>query len=261
MSGFSQPGVLFWCDFKDREGQAAWSEAFTWNELRCGHNFDVFYTNDPYSGVGNGLGGRATLEQITGYRDIVYASGDLSSNTLGNGDPNRDISADVQLLEAWLALGDRDAFMTGDGLASDLQGGTVQAAFLQDRLGLSVDSWDLRPLIGNQVAPRVLAVGGNPVFLDPVTWVASGGCPSINNFDAVTPTGAGQRLAEFATAGGQPGGYPYSAATLASTGGSRVVSLPYDLMFIETADASAIEARNRVFRQVGLYLGFIHGSR
>ncbi len=257
---FQQPRVLFWNDFANRGDQAAWDEAFTWNGLRPGRDFDVYYTNGPTSGVGNGLGSRATVVQLAGYEDLVYSSGDLSSYTLGNGDADREISPDVQLLEGWLNLGGRDAFMTGDGLAGDLSAsGAAGTAFLQDRLGVAVASWDLKPLIGNQVSPRVLAMAGNPVFSNPVSWVAGGGCPGLNNFDAVTPAGPGVRLAEFADPAGNGGVYPYSAATLAAAGGSRVISLPCDLMFVETdpGEASSIAAGLRVFREVGEYLGFI----
>lgn len=259
---FVQPEVLFWKDFAKRgpAGGAAWDEAFTWNGLRLGLDYDVYYTNAPTSGVGNGLGGRASLAQLAGYRDLVYSSADLGTETIANGDAASSFSTDVQLLEAWLALGDRDAFLAGDGLASDLAlSGAETSAFLRDRLGLTLAAADVRPLINSQVAPKVLAAAGNQVFHDPVSWIAGGGCPDINTFDAVTPVGAGQRLAEFSGPGGVPAGYTYSAATLASAGSARVISLPYDLMFVETADASSIEARSRVFRQVGLYLGFISG--
>ena len=261
-SVFVQPRVLFWNDFAERgpAGGAAWDEAFAWNDLLPGRDYDIYYTNAPTSGAGNGLGGRATLAQLAGYRDIVYSSADLGTGTIANGDVASGFSPDVQLLEAWLDLGSRDAFLAGDGLASDLAlGGVATSAFLHDRLGLTWGASDVRPLINSQVAPKVLPVTGNQVFGEALDWTADGGCPDINTFDAVTVAGSGQRLAGFATPGGQTGVYPYSAATLAAAGGSRVISLPYDLMFIETADASSIEARNRVFRQVGLYLGFITG--
>ncbi len=260
-SNFNQPGVLFWNDFARRgEGGAIWDEAFTWNALRLGREYDVYYTNAPTSGVGNGLGGRATLAQLAGYDDLVYSSADLFQRTIANGDAASGFSPDVQLLEAWLALGGKDAFLAGDNLASDLAySGTETAAFLQNRLGLSLASSDIRPLIHSQVAPKVVAAAGNQVFLPAyvVDWIAGGSCPAINTFDAVTPTGPGMRLAEFTTAGGQSGVYPYSAATLAAANGARVISLPYDLMFVETADAGSVAASTRLFRAVGAFLGFI----
>ena len=258
-----QPAVLFWNDFANRGGQAEWHGALSNLGMLAGRDYDVYYTNGPSSGVGNGLGGRAQLVDIDGYTDMLYTAGDLSINTIANGDYNSDPSADASLLTQWLSLTGGDLFATGDDLASDLAGaGATTLTFLEDYMGLSVVSNDIRPLIGTQTSPRVLEEAGNPVFATVSSWIAYGGCFGINTFDAVTPINTAVRIAQFADGTGAPGGYSYSAATLNDLGASgRVISMPYDLMYVYTdpnegakADAS-LAARARILQDVLGYFG------
>ncbi|HPF69911.1 MAG TPA: T9SS type A sorting domain-containing protein [Candidatus Krumholzibacteria bacterium] len=259
----SQPSVLFWNDFANRGGQAEWHGALANLGMLAGRDYDVYYTNGPSSGVGNGLGGRATVFHIENYSDILYTSGDLSINTIANGDYNSDPSKDAELLATWMTTYGGDIFLTGDDLASDLNGaGTTTLNFLTDQMGVAVASNDIRPLIGSQTAPRVLVEAGNPVFATVDSWIAYGGCGVINTFDAVSPVGGATRIAQFANAAGNPGGYPYAAAILNDLGAAgRAVSMPYDLMFVYTdpnegakADAQ-LSARARVLNDVLNYFG------
>ncbi len=131
----------------------------------------------------------------------------------------------------------------GNDLASSLALGTAaQIAFLADWFGCSADDRDVRPLIGGQTSPRVLATPTNPVLATVGSWVAyGGGCssPEIeegdghlvrDRFDALLPTGLTLRIAEWADADGTPGGYPYAAAAANEVVpfGARVVLVPTD---------------------------------
>ncbi len=258
------PGVLFWNDFANRGGQAEWHGALSNLGLQAGIHYDVYYTNGPSSGVGNGLGGRATQFHLEGYNDMLYTAGDLSINTIANGDFNSDPSLDAAVLDLWLKQGGKDIFLTGDDLAADLAGaGTSTLNILENYMGLSVVSNDIRPLIGSQTSPRVLTEVGNPVFSSVSSWIAYGGCGVINTFDAVTPINTATRIAQFANSAGNPGGYAYSAATLNEivADDASVISMPYDLMFVYTdanegAKANAqLSARARVLLDVLAYFG------
>ena len=118
--GFEQPGILFWNDFGGRGGENEWYTALNNIGLRPGLDYDIYYTNSPSSAVGNGLGGRATLEVISGYSDLLYTSGDLGYSTISNGDFQNDAGDDVGLLSLWLLEPGKDMFLTGDDLADDL---------------------------------------------------------------------------------------------------------------------------------------------
>ena len=231
------PRVLFWNDFANRGGQDEWHGALANIGMQPGRDYDVYYTNGPTSGVGNGLGGRATVEQLAAYDILLYTAGDLSINTISNGDFNNDPSADADLIDQWLRLGGKHAFLTGDDLAADLAGaGPITSAFLQDDMGLVLVAEDLRPLIGGQSTPRVRTTeAAVDVFTRVSSWIAYGGCGGLNTFDAVTPAGGAVALAEFTDPAGNTSVYPYAAATLNTmAGGSLVISLPCDLMFVHT---------------------------
>jgi len=228
------PSMLFWNDFGDRGGRNEWYNAFRNLGLVAGRDFDIYYTNGPSSGVGNGLGGRATQFQLENYTDMLYTSGNLTYFTISNGDYEKDPSPDADLLTLWMLQGDKDLYVSGDNVASDLsQSGGTTSLFLQNYLGATAASDNIRSLIGGQSAPRVLAEGGNPVFQTATSWVAYGGCPVIKGFDAVEPLGTGVRVAQFADPAGNGGAYNYSAATLNVRGdGSRAISMPYDFSYI-----------------------------
>ena len=152
--------------------------------------------------MGNGIGGRANGQLLADYEAIFYTCGDLGTNTLSNGDFDNDSGDDVGTLTAWLEQGDKNIFLTGDNLASDLaQAGMATLSFLEDKMGLTlyVPTISVR-YIGNQTTPLVRPIRRQPRFrpsgLD--SWIAFGGCPGINTFDGVQIINSGQRLAEFA---------------------------------------------------------------
>lgn len=263
---YFSPPILFWNDFGNRGGEEEWYGAFDQLGLEYapefGFDYDVYYTNGPSSGVGNGLGGRATWQTLEGYEILLYTCGDLGIMTISNGDFQDDAGDDVGVLSQWLDLGGKGMFCTGDDLASDLfQSGPATLGFVQDRLGLaSLQSNDLRPLIGSQASPRVVPVTGNGVITWADSWIAYGGCPGINIFDAVVPAATASRLAEFCDPDGNPGAYIYSAMTANIYQGSKVVSTPYDFMSIyndpdEAKSLAPRPARARILYDVLGYLG------
>ncbi len=224
-----QPEILFWNDFADRGGENEW--LFALNNL--GYNehdqFDVFFTKGPSSGVGNGLGGRATSTTIGGYNTLLYTAGNLTSYLISNGDFNNDPSDDVDVLANWFNDGDKKAFMTGDDLINDLVS-AGSTGFVNNFISALLISDNILPLINSQTAPTVVPIAGNSVFTTPSEWVAYGGCIGINDFDAIEATGGAERIAQFLTPAGNPG-YSYAAA-LRYTNIADVIVMPYDFMFI-----------------------------
>jgi hypothetical protein len=228
----------------------------------AGRDYDIYYTNGPSSGVGNGLGGRATRFQLEGYDHMVYTAGDLAVNTISNGDFANDSGDDVGLLDAWLRQGGKNLFATGDELVYDLviNSGTETVAFVNTWMQVNFTSNDIRPLINNQTTPLVRALDGNGVFLDGEEWIAYGGCFAINFFDAVTTNtaGGGVQLAEFLDPTGASGQYTYSAATMFedAVNTARVITMPYDFMYIYTnpsaakANPASLPARATVLERV-----------
>ncbi len=231
----SQPSILFWNDFAQGGGEEQWYTSLSTLGQVMGVHYDVYFTHGPTSGAGNGLGGRAVYEQIKGYTDLLYTCGDLGRYTLSNGSTHHDAGHDVQLLTEWFDQGHgRDAFFCGDELVNDLaQFDGVSSDFLTEFMNVQLVAENLRPLIHNQVAPLVLSEAGNSVFYTSESWVAYGGCLGINTFDAVTPGAGAERLACFTNPNGNPD-YSYSAATLNLSDNDRIITMPYDFIYIYT---------------------------
>jgi hypothetical protein len=254
-NGFGgQPRILFWNDAGNRGGQDEWCHAL--NDIALRSDYDVYYTNGPTSGVGNGLGGRATAATLAGYDLLLYTSGDLATFTIANGDYGNDPSNDLGVLDAWFQQGGKQAFLTGDDLAFSLGvSGSQALAFRAQHLGIQFVNNNLRPLIENQTAPTVATVTGNSIFTTVDQWHAYGGCPGINDFDAIE-AGSAERLAEFLTSAGMPG-YTYAAATR-YVNVADVVFLPYDLSFVhDTNAATLLPARARILDDVLTAFGII----
>ncbi len=92
-----------------RGGDNEWFFALNQIGYQMGVDYDMYATNGPSSGVGNGLGGRAASAQLAGYNTLLYTSGDLSVNLLANGDFANDPSDDINVVSNWFAQGDKNA--------------------------------------------------------------------------------------------------------------------------------------------------------
>jgi hypothetical protein len=214
--------VLFWND-AGNEGRYEWYSALLNNDLVIGENCDEYYTSAPFSGVGNGLGQRATPDQLANYSIILYTSGANIDNIM--------TEADAWLFTQWLQFEDKHLFATGDNLMSQLSTTSdVTQELLAVFFGVEVASYNIRPMINLQSAPVVKAEDGNPVFGLGQSWLANGGCPHVNSFDAVMPINGALRLAAFTNPSGNPD-YEYSAATLNQNLGT-VVSLPFAFEYV-----------------------------
>ncbi|MHB8078654.1 MAG: FlgD immunoglobulin-like domain containing protein [Candidatus Krumholzibacteriia bacterium] len=232
----AQPHLLFWNDARDRANQNEWYGALDNLGYRQYVDYDVYCTNGPSSGVGNGLGGRTNEFKMSGYSTMLYCASNLGNYTFSNGDFNGDPGNDIAVVGAWMGLGNKNMFATGDNIIQDLSASGVNAVSFRDKwFSVNLNSSDVRPLIGGQTSPVVspITVAGAPVLSRP--YVAFGGCDGgINDFDAITPAGSAVRIAEFKSPSGATGVYPYAAAVynnvVANT--ARVVFMPYDLHYI-----------------------------
>lgn len=230
-----QPKILFWNDFGSRGGENEWYHAFNGCGLEESIDYDVYHTNEPDAGEGNGLGGRASGTILDGYDVLIYTCGDLTAGTLGNGDYDSEASQDIQVLDNWFSFGGKKALMTGDDLLYDLTDkGALGQAFINDYFSVQLRDRTLVDYIDGQVTPAVAALDGNGVFTACQEWVAFGGCPDINTFDAVEPRGGAVALAEFLDENGNSGVYDYAAASYYHnlTVDSEVILIPYDFIFV-----------------------------
>jgi len=254
------PKVLFWDDGTPEE-RNEWYFAL---QNTLGADYDMYVTNGPDAGVGNGLAGRATVTQIKEYEVILYRCGDLDRYTLGNGDFGAEASNDIILLETWLVRGDKGLLLSGDNLLTSLQNsGSLGTFFLLSWIRASVVGDHVTDLIDDQISPTVLSLDGNPVFSFPATWKLAGSCPHPRRFDAMTPIGLGVTLAEFGDPNDLGGAYPYTAALLGPLTGynSDIITLPYDLAAVHGLGApvgdkaTVVPARHVMLAEILNYFG------
>ncbi|MEE9271072.1 MAG: hypothetical protein V3V49_12515, partial [Candidatus Krumholzibacteria bacterium] len=226
--------ILYVDDTDDRGGPAQlfFDTAFDYLQLRdLVDRYDVL---GPSSAVGNSLGARVRniATQIVGpYRKIIWNSGDLSSNLINdggwwNGGGSADKSPDFAVIFEFLDTHPNNPgfYASGDDLPSNWANVLTGANAVNTRSIYMNFNLDPAAPTGNHVA------AGEPVspVLDgvgPATLgeqlIAFGGCPTINDFDLLQPTGgSGADMVNAATGKA----YILSQSTLNSVGtAARVV--------------------------------------
>jgi hypothetical protein len=262
-----QPRILFWNDQDSRGGENEWIGALDNLGYREGTEYDLYYTHGPASGVGNGLGGRTNELKMSGYSTLLYTAANLGNFTFSNGDFENDAGNDIAVVDAWLSLGGKNLFATGDNIIQDLSVSGVQAVAFRDRwFSVNYDGADLGPLIGGQTTPTVspITVPGAPALSR--SYIAFGGYSGSNDFDAITASGAAVRIAQFTSPTGGLGVYPYAAAVYNNVVESmvRVVFMPYDLQFIYNLPsldkAFGLPTRANILRDVLTFFGEMPGG-
>ncbi len=230
----TQARVLFWNDAPGRGADDEWFLALA----NVGVDYDLYETNAASSGLGNGLGGRATAEVLAGYDILLYTSGTVSNNTLANNDYGQDPSNDLGVLSAWFAQGGKKALLTGDDLVRHLSNsGAAALAFRNQHLGVTLRYDDLAPHVQDQTAPRVAPLEDTSVPFTLGEWIALGSCPTVHDFDAVDAQAGTERLAEFLPPSGGGAGYTFAAASR-KTAVADVILLPYDLASLVNSPAN-----------------------
>jgi hypothetical protein len=166
---------------------------------------DRFDKRGPSSLVGNGIGYHASLAQLhQNYVMIIWNSGDLSVGTVGDGTSEK--ADDYAILFAFLDLhpnvNGAGIYFSGDDLAQELDGLTSASSqqFKNVYIPHTLITGDhttlhrLSPLgigkaLGAGAPPSAgLFDHGPPFEVD--TIVVYGGCPSLNDFDVIAPTGS-----------------------------------------------------------------------
>jgi len=259
---YSQPKMLFWNDNGDRGSEEEWYSALAHLGYAHGVDYDIYYTNEPSSGVGNGIGGRTSGLALEDYESMLYSAGSIGRNTLSNGDFEWDAGDDISAVLTWLSVGNKNMYLTGDSVANDMgnNAGAAGLGFLDTVMGLNLTTHNVRSFIDNQTTPLVLAVDGNSVVSNIDSWIAYGGCNWINAFDGVTTRAGAESLAEFSDPSGAPGAYSYSALTLnVHDSNNQIISQPFDFGFLHTNPEEVVggsySGRVQVLADILAYFG------
>ncbi|HRX52695.1 MAG TPA: FlgD immunoglobulin-like domain containing protein [Candidatus Krumholzibacteria bacterium] len=207
-----QPRILFWRDDGAADAPMEWLHALFQTGADPVTHADLYTTRSPLIDHRNGLGGRATPEQLAGYDLILYEAGYRDALTL--------TPDDQALLTAWIGGGGSLALF-GDHIAADLAGGAEGQTFLADVVGAGLAGTDVAALIAGPSTPAI--VPEDPVQGDyDETFFAYGACPDLRTFDAVAPLGSARRLFQWEA----PGTHPYAAGLKNATEGGTVYLFP-----------------------------------
>jgi hypothetical protein len=248
------PPILLWLDLRGSGNENHWISDLSQLGFVRGVDFDVYYTNGPSFGVGNGLGGRASAQDLAGYDTIIYDSGELHRHTLGNGDFGGDPSDDIGLLDQWLNQGNKNLVLFGDHLVDDLMRTPQGAAFASGWIGVDLVEPDVMPLVHGQTSPLAVVMAGNSVFREDFRWRVFRGWrtdparPSENHtFDAVVALPGTEKLMEWYDPDCQSGQYPFAAATLNDDPAgqqNRIIYLPYGYTHLLGGEPAATSCGN-----------------
>jgi hypothetical protein len=253
-----QPRVLVWNDQGESTEEDEWYNALRYDFVALGIDYDLYTTHAASSGMGNGLGGRATVAQLAGYTDILYTCGDLDRYTLSNGDYSSDAGNDLAVLNGWLGAGGRDLLLAGNHLAEDLSGAGVTAnAFLASTMGLQFRDDDVSNDLDFQLSPRAVSASPNPVLRADLSWVALRGCPGPR-YDRVEPLAGTTVLARYLAPDGMSTPYACAPACLNLPAGNRVVTLTNDPAWLREPGKTAAPpaVRTKLLADVLAYFDF-----
>lgn len=231
------PPILFWDDGPAQDGDSEWQTALGQLGFSLSDGYDLYATNAPAAGEGNGLGSSATQYHLMGYDCIIYSSSDLAANTLIDRFNGDDAGADLDVIGLWFDQDVRYLVLSGDNLASDLSLTGAGLNFLQSRMGIQVVDRSARGMVLDQISPLV---GSTSTFFWPsgTNWRVDGQEPGLNEFDALSLYGGFSfRIAEFLDPSGQQGISPLVAMAVATpvpSANNTIVTMPYDLGFLTT---------------------------
>lgn len=204
--GWKNGGDILYVDDSDDRGgplQLFFDTAFDLLGIR--DQVDRYDVMGPSSVVANSLASRVTnigTQIIDCYRKIIWCSGNLSTGLIGDGTGNPEKSDDYGLLFTFLDThpDNPGLYISGDDIAEEwvtlAGGGAVNLRSIYMNFNLANGN---HVSAGEPVSPLLTATGACFIHLGvPDKLVAYGGCPAVNDFDLLTPTGLA--VAEFSNA-------------------------------------------------------------
>jgi hypothetical protein len=246
---------LLYVDGMDGRGsQVYWDTAFQQFGYSVADRYDV---RAPASRLGNRPDGRVTnvIDQLNAnYRVILWDCGDLTA-TLGDATIGMPKSDDYNLVNTFLAnlLNPGGVYICGDDVATSLDAatGTSASTFKSVYITYDLTSGNAQPMYG--IAPigtgMPVGGGGQGAFAGD-TWVIYGGCPGINDFDVMAPTGSSVIQSTYGPPDGTNG-----AEISQTTGNARVLLGGFSLASVRNDEEDGRLDRAGHLYDVLIYFG------
>ena len=231
---------------------------------------DRYDINSPSSMVANGLSSRATLNQLlyndidlSGYRIIIWDSGDLDVATIGDGNPTYEKTDDCTLLINWMNQSENDVglLVCGDDVAYDMNenlASTQAIQLMSSWCGVSYVADSYFEETGGREAGGVitpLVTGASTgIFYNggsPYTLYAFGGCPIVNGFDCLATTANGAEALMYPSYDGTDYVAGIQSSQTNSTGNTaRTMWIGFSWMYVRDTGLNSPNMRNLLFNEI-----------
>ncbi len=235
-NGTEGSNILYVDGIDGRGGQEFWDTAFD----RVSVAEDRYDVRGPQSNVSNRLASRVTnvSQQINAnYKAIFWDTGDLSQ-TLGDGTTASGKTNDYAMLMTYLngPGSSKGVYIGGDDAPSSLStaSGLSAVTFRTDYISYVLEMSNHRPAYGTN--PLVMGKAGGPFAGN--QWVAFGGCPLLNDFDVMSPTGTTVIQSTYGPTGSNNG-----AELSQVTGSARVMLGGFSFVYIRDDQPSPLMDR------------------
>jgi hypothetical protein len=243
---------MLYVDGMDGRGaQVYWDTAFE----QMGLTPDRYDVRGPSSSVSNRPGTRVkdVSQQLNGnYQVILWDAGDLTQS-LGDGTGAPEKSNDYAMVNSFLAglSTPGGIYICGDDCPAGLNtaAGASAVTFKTTYITYTLTTGNHRPSYG--ISPLATGIGGGAFAGD--TWIVFGGCPLLNDFDVMMPTGSSTPQTRY----GPPA--PNNDAEIAKvTGNARVMLAGFSFIYIRDDDVDGVMDRAKHLHDI---LTFMVGAQ
>ena len=253
--GFNRGGHTLYVDGADGLGdQPYFDGAFI--ALGLAGKVDRYDVRSPSSALGNRPSSRVkdVLQQLNNcYTSILWDCGSLHV-TLGDGTDDPEKSDDYKMLNTFLAnlTGPGGVYLCGDNVADELiqYQGTAAISFRTTHMPFTLIN-DNHQNKGLGVSPQVFPWPGR-CFDD--AFIAFGGCPEMNRFDVMSPSGTSLIEMSYGAAQGANG-----AVLSHVNGNARVMLSGFSLAYLRDDELDGISDRAKHMHDILTWLGAATG--
>jgi hypothetical protein len=256
--GYNRQGDILYVDGADGFGvQPYYDGAFL--TLGLASKIDRFDVRGPSSGVSNRLGGRVTnvAAQLNAcYKKIVWDSG-LLDITLGDGSGDPEKTDDYDLMNKFCnnMTTNGGVMLLGDRQAERLNGyaGASAVSFRSTYMPFTLINNNARLAPTSlPISPKMMAWPGR-AYSD--NFVLFGGCPGLNDFDVIGPSGTSRIEMSYQTATSANGGVVSNQKV--NTHGATVTTIQagFSLTYVRDDELDGISDRAKFLRDSFVYMG------
>jgi hypothetical protein len=259
--GYLRGGDILYCDnFDGRGAQPYFDTAF--QMLGIDGLVDRYDKRGPSSAEGNSIGGRVIdvyQQLLPCYRKIIWNSGDLSAGPIGDGEANPEYADDAAVLYTFLnnLPGPGGLYISGDDVAEELAG-LYGSSAVQLRSYINYSLTNASHFnAGLGVSPLAVGAPGS-IFahaFGPDSLIAYGGCPLINDFDVISPTGMATLQMSYRGSGNTGGAVVAQSTSNAMGADVGVVLSGFSFHYIRDTRPTGVPMRAEHLGDIITWLG------